>query len=241
MHGDSRLQGSPRALAARIDGAMPADLHICTLYAMPRPKSLTLHGIAAATLTVIDREGLAALSMRTVAQELGVGTMSLYRYVDDREQLEGLVVDLVLSAARTDLPARAAWTTRATLLMLGLRDSISTHPAVAPLVLTHRFAAESGLHWAEALLQVLTGAGFHGTARFIAFRSLVSYAVGAIQTEHFGPLPRPGEPLPAEQRPDEFPLLAQNAHDARRIESAEEFRRGLAVVLEGLRHKYLKP
>jgi hypothetical protein len=48
---------------------------------MPRPRSLSHDRIAAAALAVIDRRGLAALSMRTVAAELGMGTMSLYRYV----------------------------------------------------------------------------------------------------------------------------------------------------------------
>lgn len=63
---------------------------------MPRPRSLTTQAIAAAAITVIDRDGLAALSMRTVADELDRRTMALYRYVEDREELECLVVELAL-------------------------------------------------------------------------------------------------------------------------------------------------
>ena len=72
---------------------------------MPRPRSLTPDQIAAAALAVIDRDGLDALSMRTVARQLGIGAMSLYRYVTDRDQLEDLVVDLVLGAVDISLPS----------------------------------------------------------------------------------------------------------------------------------------
>src|SRR5438477_8989130 len=60
----------------------------CTLStAMPRPRSVTPERIARAALAVIDRDGLEGLSMRAVGQELGMGTMSLYRYVPDRGAL----------------------------------------------------------------------------------------------------------------------------------------------------------
>jgi AcrR family transcriptional regulator len=82
-----------------------------------RPRSLTDAGIAAAALAIIERDGIAGLSMRAVATEMGVGTMSLYRYVDGRDQLEGLVIGLVLDAVDTRVPAGAPWeeqvTTRA--------------------------------------------------------------------------------------------------------------------------------
>jgi AcrR family transcriptional regulator len=52
---------------------------------------------------VIERDGPFGLSMRAVAQELGMGTMSLYRYVQSREQLEALVVDLVLEGLGLDV------------------------------------------------------------------------------------------------------------------------------------------
>ena len=71
---------------------------------MPRPRSLTPDQLASAALAVLDREGLAGLSMRAVAKELGMSTMALYRYVDDREELEGLVVERVLSAVDTTPP-----------------------------------------------------------------------------------------------------------------------------------------
>ncbi len=60
----------------------------------PRP-GLTLDGIVTAAIELADREGLSALSMRKVAAELGVGTMTLYRYVPAKEELLDLMLDRV--------------------------------------------------------------------------------------------------------------------------------------------------
>lgn len=201
---------------------------------MPRPKSLTSEEIATAALAVIDRGGLAALSIRAVAAELGVGTMSLYRYFADREQLEGYVVDLVFASISTDLPARSSWTKRVETLLQRLRDAVADHPAVVPLLLTHRFTAESAMPWSEQLMSALAKAGFDGKHRFLAFRLLTSYVIGVVQSEHFGVLPLAGQPIKAERHEREYPLLAENAPYARNAVSDEEFRWGLAIVLNGL-------
>jgi AcrR family transcriptional regulator len=202
--------------------------------AMPRPRSLTPSAIAAAALAVIDRDGLAALSMRAVATELGTGTMSLYRYVEDREQLERLVVDLVLSAVDPEVPSRGPWQRQVTVLAERVRAAVGAHPSVVPLLLTHRQSAVGVMRWAEAVLTVLTGAGFTGRRRIIAFRGLLSYLIGALEAEHLGPLSGAGTAILAELPRDEYPMLADTARHARRVGPDEEFRGGLAIVLRGL-------
>jgi AcrR family transcriptional regulator len=113
------------------------------LQPVPRPRSLTTTAIAAAALAVLDRDGPAGLSMRAVAAELGTGTMSLYRYVADRGELELLVVDMVLAAVAPDAAAerRLPWQDRIIALAGRARQAITTHPAVIPLLLAHRHAA----------------------------------------------------------------------------------------------------
>jgi AcrR family transcriptional regulator len=69
---------------------------------------LTPDQLDAAALVVIDRDGIAELTMRAVAEQLGVSTMGLYRYVRGRRELEALVVELVLGAVETSPAARAA-------------------------------------------------------------------------------------------------------------------------------------
>lgn len=60
----------------------------------PKP-GLTLESIVRAGVELADRDGLAALSMRNVAAELGVGTMTLYRYVPGKGELLDLMIDHV--------------------------------------------------------------------------------------------------------------------------------------------------
>ncbi|MGH8825894.1 MAG: TetR/AcrR family transcriptional regulator [Jiangellaceae bacterium] len=60
----------------------------------PKP-ALTLDRIVAAAIQIADADGLEALSMRRVAEALGVGTMSLYRYVPGKAELLDLMLDQI--------------------------------------------------------------------------------------------------------------------------------------------------
>ncbi|PFG18670.1 TetR/AcrR family transcriptional regulator [Serinibacter salmoneus] len=67
-----------------------------------RPPKFTLRDVVAAGLAVADAEGLAGVSMRRVAKQLGAGAMSLYTYVPGREELVDLMIDAAF--AQLDLP-----------------------------------------------------------------------------------------------------------------------------------------
>lgn len=201
---------------------------------MPRRRSLTSTAIASAALAVLDRDGVAGLSMRAVAGELRVGTMSLYRYVSDREELERLVVDLVLAGVDTGGPQRAGWQARIADLAERVRRAVAEHPAAIPLLLAHRHAAPNSWRWSEAVLAALTGAGFTGQQRVIALRCLVAYITGALQAEYLGPLGGPGTTALAALSPAGYPLLAETASYAREVPPEQEFGQGLAILLRGL-------
>jgi len=201
---------------------------------MPRPRSLTPADIAAAALQVIDRDGLASLSMRTVAAELGSGTMSLYRYVPDREALERLVVDRILDAVDTDVAPGTRWDRQITHLAERLRLAVGAHPSVVPLLMLHRHASEGVRRYAEALLRALAEGGFSAARSVIALRTLVSYLSGALQAQHLAPLDGPGTEAMARNEDDAYPLLSATARTARRISPDREFRGGIAILLQGL-------
>ncbi|MEU3397698.1 AcrR family transcriptional regulator [Streptomyces filamentosus] len=202
---------------------------------MPRPRSLTPDRLAAAALSVVDRDGLAALSMRTAAKELGMSPMGLYRYVSDREELERLVVDRILGDVdATPPPGDAPWRERVELMAGRLREAVARHPEAVPLTLTHRHRSPGGLRWSETVLGILTEAGVDGHARVVALRALHSYVTGAIQLEHRGPLSGPGTETIAGLPGDRFPLLAATARDAPGVSPDEEFFGGLRLLLRGL-------
>jgi AcrR family transcriptional regulator len=200
---------------------------------VPRPRSLTDGQLVAAALSVIDRDGLSALTMRAVARELGVATMGLYRYVSDRQALEVLVVDHVIRSVDLSLP-KVGWQERLRMLLDRVRVAVARHPGIVPLVLRHREAARGSLRLIEAMLSELTDGGLDGTDRVLAQRTLIGYLLGFLQNEHYAALSGPGTIAMSELSAEEYPLLARTASDARAVPPDEEFRRGIEIVVRGL-------
>ncbi|MFG1797874.1 TetR/AcrR family transcriptional regulator [Nocardia sp. NPDC049149] len=201
---------------------------------MPRPRSLTQGDLSAAALAVIDRDGLAALTMRAVATELGMATMGLYRYVADREALEVLVVDRIFVDIETALPPEMPWRERISTLLQRMCTAVSKHPATVPLVLRHRQSTAASLRLIETMLSALTEGGFAGRDRLIAQRTLIAFLFGFLQNEHYASLAGPGTATMARVAVEDYPLVAETAAQARTIPASEEFREGLALVLRGL-------
>ena len=202
---------------------------------MPRPRSLTPDQVASAALAVIDRDGLAALSMRAAAVELGMSTMALYRYVADRDELEALVVELVLGGVDTrPPPGDLPWAERVRIMVGRVRDAVGAHPAVVPLTMTHRHRSPALLRWSETLVAVLADAGVEGEDRVVALRGVIGYVIGAIQLEHLGPLAGPGTDVIADLPADAFPYMSETARHARSVGADREFFGWLALLLRGI-------
>ncbi|MFC4561735.1 TetR/AcrR family transcriptional regulator [Nocardiopsis mangrovi] len=70
--------------------------------------ALTADRVVHAAIGIADTEGLAALSMRRVAESLGVGTMSLYTYVPGKSELTDAMLDTVYGEALHDTPGAPA-------------------------------------------------------------------------------------------------------------------------------------
>jgi AcrR family transcriptional regulator len=84
--------------------------------------------IAAAALAIADAEGFEAVSMRRVAQRLGAGTMTLYHYVRNKDELVALMVDAVMGELLVpagELPAE--WRPALTQIALRTRDAFRRH------------------------------------------------------------------------------------------------------------------
>lgn len=203
---------------------------------MPRPKSRTETDIADAALAVLEREGHAMLSMRSVARELGMSAMALYRYIDDRSELERLVVDRIWASVELDVD-EAPWEDQVVELVGRVRAEAGAHPEAVPLLLQHRHDTPSSVRWIETMLSLLADAGFRGTDRVVAQRAIVHFLVGAIQAQRLSSVSGAGTAAMVELPEEDFPHLVESAGLARGLDPDEEFHRGLVSLLAGLRRE----
>lgn len=140
---------------------------------------LTLGRIVGAAVTVADTEGLAAVSMRRVAFELGVATMSLYRHVAHKDDLLTRMMDTAI--AEYPLPADPpdGWREAVELAARQLWDLFRRHPWFAPaLSVTRPQMITSALPYSEWMLATLHAHGLDLHSAFTAHLMMLNYARG---------------------------------------------------------------
>lgn len=208
---------------------------------MGRPPKFSIEQLQQAALDIVDRDGLAGLSMRTLAGALGTGAMTLYNHVPDREGLDVLVVDAVLALARLPTTAFSDWRDQVEALATEAWRVVRAHPNAIPLILTRRSRSESTLRFAEAMLAGLARSGRSGFDLLVAFRAVTAFVMGFAQAELAGPLAadanEPAARVIARIRKlpqDQYPHLVQLAAVADPKKVQNEFRAGLRALLQGL-------
>jgi AcrR family transcriptional regulator len=140
---------------------------------------LTPARIVAAAIAVADAEGLAGLSMRRVATEIGVATMSLYRHVADKDDLLLKMMDAVFGECRFPDHPPEGWRDRLELAARTLWAMFQRHPWLAPaLSVTRPQPIARGLASAEWVLSALDGLGLDPSTMLTIYITLVNYVRG---------------------------------------------------------------
>lgn len=122
----------------------------------PRPRGLDRDTIVAAALHVLDRDGLDAVTLRRIAEELGVSAASLYDYVDSKDALVELILDRVLGEIDlADLPDGRAWQEQIKDVMRRTRAVFGRHADIARATLGRIPASPNALRQMELLLAIL--------------------------------------------------------------------------------------
>lgn len=216
-------------------------------------RGLSLDAIAGAAVHVADTEGLGAVSMSRVAGELGFSTMSLYRYVDSKDDL--LLIMANEAFGLPELPRRdrrTGWRTRLEDWAHANRAGLMRHPWLLQLPVSEPPLAPNPLAWMEAGLQALSTTRLHEPEKLSAMLLTDVYVRGQTQlalqvraaTSDSGTSPQEADEryvrvLAQLVRPETHPrivaaMAAGSLEDGGEGFADEEFAFGLKAVLDGI-------
>jgi AcrR family transcriptional regulator len=204
--------------------------------------------IVAAAIRVADAEGLAALSMRRVAAEIGAAPMSLYRHVADKDDLVVQMMNTVFAQTRLPEPPPDGWRARLELAARTLWAMFRAHPWLASaLSLTRPQVMPDALPYTEWLLTALDGHGLELSTTFTTYLMLINYVRGTAVNLEAEAEAEAATGLNSEEwlqtqeaqfwsslPPDGYPLFQQLISEEYDFSLDEIFEFGLQRLLDGL-------
>ncbi|MEU6409686.1 TetR/AcrR family transcriptional regulator C-terminal domain-containing protein [Microbispora sp. NPDC046933] len=203
---------------------------------MPRA-GLSREKVLAAALALVDREGIAALSMRKLGAELGVEAMTLYYYVPNKDAVLDGLIDMAVS--RITVEPVGPWREWLRAFAVAIRRELLAHPALLPLVATRPVLAPGGLAAVERMAAALRAEGFGALEGLQLINAVATFVVGHTLAEA-GRTPGHDEPDVAGVMggldPGEHPVLVEalRAGLGTPEDHQERFDRALDALLQGL-------
>jgi AcrR family transcriptional regulator len=122
--------------------------------------ALTREAVVERALQVADAEGLDAVTIRRLGQELGVTPMALYWHVKNKEELLDAMGDRLYADLRVDVPEDTPWDEQLRAVVRALVDVLRRHPTCLELAFRRIFATPEGRAVSERTFRVLRQAGF---------------------------------------------------------------------------------
>ena len=145
-----------------------------------RRAQLTRQRVVGAAVELADREGIESISMRGLAQELGVEAMSLYTHVRNKNDLLDGMADAVISEIPLSADA-AGWKTSLRQMVLAARGVMLRHPWAPRLVETRTAPGPATMGYINAVLGTLREGGFTIAQTHQAIHIFGSRALGFAQ------------------------------------------------------------
>jgi TetR/AcrR family transcriptional regulator, tetracycline repressor protein len=194
-------------------------------------------------LALLEEHGAVALSMRRLADRLGVAPNALYAHVRGKADLIDGLIDQVYAGLTLELDRSGDWAQQLTTLSQDVRAHLLAHPAVVPYALQRPGLGPHGLRLGEAIYNVLRPAGFSDQAVVGTVYALLTYILGFVALE----VPRAGtDPQTSDEfvrrmwaffaalPPGEFPHTVELAAQLARISTDDQFQFGIRTFLAGL-------
>jgi AcrR family transcriptional regulator len=208
---------------------------------MASKRPLTRTGVVKTAVTLADRRGIAAVSMRKLAEHLGVEAMSLYHHVASKADLLDGMIDAVF--AEIELPGTEPWRQAMAARAVSARAAMLRHPWAIGLMESRATPGPATLRHHDAVIGSLRAGGFTVEGAAHAFSLLDSYIYGFVTQEVGLPFQSPDETvelatsITAGFEAGEYPHLLELTTQyvlQPGYSYANEFAFGLDVILDGL-------
>ena len=210
-----------------------------------RPKageeSLTRERILEAALSLVDEDGIEALSMRRLAKQLGIDPMAIYHHLPNKRALLSTLIEEVFSKMRVPESGKTGdWQERVRIWAWAFRDVARAHPRLVPQLASYPEAAtEATLESTEELYAAFDAAGMPPRQIVGAVGVVVDYLNGFALAEASGALGDSDEQREMMElldvRPQgELPAMRRTLEALPSEDLATNFEFGLDVVLSGL-------
>jgi AcrR family transcriptional regulator len=204
-----------------------------------RPPRLSREAIVRAAGTVVERDGIGALTMRRVADELGGSPMALYRHVRDKDELLVLLLDqLARAVPRPPLPAEPR--ARVVAASRAMRDGLAEHPWIVDVLAGGDLIAPSILWLIEEIVAGFVACGLTLEQAADGYRAVWQFTVGELMVRRgidrlvaLGRRPYVLDVLAAAD-PAELPTLAAMAGHWAPARERDAYRLGVEALVDGL-------
>ncbi len=199
---------------------------------------LTTDWVVSAAMTAYARDGISALSIRSVAAELGVAPNALYSHIGSKDALFGAIIDRIIGDVDVP-PPDTEWRSALKMIMMRSRAVLLPYPALMPAFLSRPARGANALRLGETMLQFLENGGVGGSAAVTALRVLLVYTIGfAVQESPRATDPnarkRYEESVRAFSFGDQRPLSKAAAEELARHPGDAVFEAGLDWLIAGI-------
>jgi AcrR family transcriptional regulator len=144
---------------------------------------LSRERVVRAAVTIIERDGADALSMRRVAAELGAAPMSLYNHLPNKAALLDGVAEFIMTDMEFAADPDADWRDQARGLARTFRAITRRYPRSVQVVITRQPRSAAGLQALELVLGAVRKAGFDNHVAVRLVRTFESFVLGSLVRE----------------------------------------------------------
>ncbi len=218
-----------------------------------RGAPISREAIVTAAIKLLDREGLAALSMRRLAEQLGTGAASLYWHVGSKDGLLDLVLDQLIGEQQVPDPDGGRWQEQLKEVARTQRGSILRHPYLVRISIGRIPMGPNALRYSERVLTILRAGGLSPRLAVQGYLLMISvvnrFTVDETGVEDNAPDDGTGRPMdPAAQQDaanmardyiaslpaDQFPTMVSLAGEFAFADDDERFEMLIGIFIEGL-------